>query len=155
MFRELAELGRELQEKGELPPYSFSDYAGPIVWTVHFWPDRAVLRPSELFGPKPFSIRTVNEQANLLADEAAYSLGVSTKDDGTVDGKAPIKADKFQQLYRAFRDSDELQDADLRDSVGWLDRLLSEGGLVDDPHYSDVRTKQWVSFMPEVGALAG
>lgn len=155
MFRELVELGRELESERKLPPESFADYGPPIEWTVHLWPDHVLLRQSQKPSPKPFSTRTVNIEANLLADEASYCFGVSKKADGGHDAKAAKKLAHFQSLYRNFLDSPQLLDPNLREAIGWLDETLTQQRIVSDPQFDLVTSKQWVSFMPEEGVLKG
>lgn len=155
MFSALAALGRKLEIEGELPPTGFASYTQPIKWLLHLWPDRAVLEPTMIDKARPFSGRTSGVEAHLLADEAAYTLGVDLKDDGTTDEKAVRKhVELFRPLYQALRNSDSLSSPELAEAIDWFDRALDSGWLLDDPHLKEVRSKDWVSIMPEVGPLA-
>lgn len=155
MFSALADLGRKLEAERELPPTGFASYTQPIKWLLHLWPDRAVLEPTTIDKARPFSGRTSGAEAHLLADEAAYALGVDLKDDGTTDEKAVRKhVELFRPLYQALRNSDSLSSPELAEAIDWFDRALDSGWLLDDPHLKEVRSKDWVSIMPEVGPLA-
>jgi CRISPR-associated protein Csd1 len=154
MYRELVELGRTLEAEDKLPPAGFSSYREPIKWLVHLWPDHAILESVEIDQSRPFSGRTSGVEAHLLADEAAYALGVSTKADGSTETNAIEKHQQhFRPLYQRFLQSEALTSGPLREAIGWLDRALEEGWLVADPNLANIRSKDWVSFMPESGSL--
>src|SRR5690606_10599105 len=71
------------------------------------------------------------------------------------DKKAVAKhEDEFKPLYRAFLESYLLTAESLREAIGWLDRALEEGWVSQEPRFSEVRSKDWVSVIPEVGELA-
>lgn len=155
MYSELVDLGHRLEENGDLPPAGFASYREPIKWLIHLWPDRAVLEPVTIEKARPFSGRTSGVEAHLLADEAAYVLGVATKDDGSDDRHAAAKhSEKFRPLYQAFRLSGTLKDLALGEVIDWLDKALDEEWLRSDPRWPEVRSKDWVSIMPESGPLA-
>lgn len=149
MFRELVELGKRLQGEGKLPPPGFYPYAEPIRWVVHFSPGEAELREASLDWARPYSGRTSGLEAHLLADEGAYALGV---DPGP---KGQEKHRLFLELLDKFLGWKGLRDPNLRQAVGELLLLLRSGRLQGHPLFPRVRPKDWVSFVPEWGPLAG
>lgn len=155
MYRELVELGHSLEEHGDLPPAGFSSYREPIKWLVHLWPDHAILEPVEIDAPRPFSGRTSGMEAHLLADEASYVLGIDVEADGSTDTRATRKHElEFRPLYQSFLQSTLLTSDALREAITWFDRALNERWLANDPNLANVRSKDWVSVMPETGPLA-
>ena len=156
MFRELVVLGKQLEEQGALPPTGFyGDYSEPVKWIVHLWPDRVYLEAAELYLPRPYAGRTSGIQAHLLVDEAAYALGVSKQKGGGEDKHVRDKHTAFRKLVDAFRAWDGLQDPALRETLEWLCRALDNGLVRQDPRYPEILAKDWVSFVPETGPLAG
>jgi CRISPR-associated protein Csd1 len=156
MFRELVELGRELGDrKDKLPPPGFYYYGEPIRWVVHLWPDRVYLEATELPLPRPFSGRTSDVQAHLLTDEAGYALGVAKDRTGAGDKRSPEKHQAFRELTRKFIASGVLKDLRLKEALEWLEDILKLGLPQQDARYGEVLSKDWVSFVPEVGPLAG
>lgn len=156
MFRELVALGRQLEERGVLPsPGFYGDYTAPIKWVVHLWPDRLYLEAAELYVPRPYAGRTSGILAHLLTDEAAYALGVSKQKGGTEDKYAQHKHAAFRELLDAFRAWDGLRDPALGEALEWLCRALDGGLVLQDPRYPEILAKDWVSFVPETGPLAG
>jgi CRISPR-associated protein Csd1 len=154
MFRELVELGHTLESEGKLPPAGFASYREPIKWLIHLWPDHVVLETVDIKLPRPFSGRTSGIEAHLLADEAAYVLGIDTKDDGSTDADAARKHHKeFRPLLQRFLQSSSLRNVPLKEAIGWFDRALEERWFASDPKHGDVRSKDWVSIMPETGEL--
>lgn len=157
MFSALVELGRALEADSEsgLPPTGFASYGEPIKWTLHLWPDRVLLAPTSIDMARPFSGRTSGIEAHLLTDEAAYVLGVAVKDDGTIDAAATRKhTDHFRPLYQKLRAVPNHDAPALMEAIDWLDHALQEGMVQADPLLKDVRSKDWVSIMPEEGPLA-
>ena len=154
MFRELVELGRDLECKKRLPPPGFYSYSEPIRWVVHLWSDRIYLEAVEIDTPRPFSGRTSGIQPHLLADEAAYALGVG-KQKGGVDRNAASKHASFRELLARFRRWEGLRDPALQEALDLLWLVLDEGRVREDPRYGDILAKDWVSFVPEEGPLAG
>jgi CRISPR-associated protein Csd1 len=93
-------------------------------------------------------------QAHLLADEAGYALGIS-KDKNGIDKRADEKHKIFCELLREFQDWEGLKDSALREAMSWLDAVLREGRVLQDLRFSEVLSKDWVSFVPEDGPLRG
>ena len=155
MFRELVELGRELEAADKLPPVGFYEYGEPIRWFIHLWPDHAVLEPVEWDVARPYSGRTSSREPHLLADEASYCLGVSHGKAGKHDRYAMEKHGRFRELCQDLLGSVVLHDASLRDAVVWLLDALERGWIMNDERYNQVLSKDWVSFVPERGALTG
>lgn len=155
MFKELVELGKELDGRQALLSPGFYDYTEPIKWVVHLWPDRIYLEETQLRMERPYSGRTSGVQAHLLADEAAYALGVAKKKGGDLHKDCHDKHRAFRELINKFRAWPGLQDPALREALDWLDTALDGGLLPKDPRYGDILSKDWVSFVPEVGPLAG
>lgn len=149
MFRELVELGKRLEDEGKLPPPGFYVYAEPIRWAVHYSPGWAELREANEALPRPFSGRTSGLEAHLLADEGAYALGVDSSP------KGQEKHRLFLELLEGFLRWPGLKDPDLRQAVEELLHLLRSGNLRTHPLFQKVDKKDWVSFVPEWGPLAG
>lgn len=157
MFRELVDLGRELEAQGKLPPVGFYSYTEPIRWVVHIWPGpplRVWLEEVELYIPRPFDGRTSAIRAHPLADEAGYALGAS-KQKKSSDKRAAEKHQAFQILLQKFLASPLVSDPALREAAGWVAEVLEKGLVQNDPRFEKVQSKDWVSFMPEEGPLAG
>lgn len=157
MFRELVDLGRELEAQGKLPPVGFYSYTEPIRWVVHIWsgpPLRVWLEEVELYIPRPFDGRTSAIRAHPLADEAGYALGAS-KQKKSSDKRAAEKHQAFQILLQKFLASPLVSDPALREAAGWVAEVLKKGLVQNDPRFEKVQSKDWVSFMPEEGPLAG
>jgi CRISPR-associated protein Csd1 len=122
---------------------------------LHLWPNRVSLASTSIGIPRPFSGRTSGIEAHLLADEAAYVLGVTVKDDGTIDDVAPRKhTEHFRPLYQALRASPSHDAPELMEAIDWLDDALEKERVQLDPLLNEVRSKDWVSIVPEVGPLA-
>jgi len=138
-----------------LPSVGFYTYGQPIRWVVHLWPDKVYLEAAELDNSRPYSGRTSDVQAHLLADEAGYALGVSKDKGGTTDKRAANKHEAFRQLVKKFLGWQNLQDAGLFEALGWLESALDKGLVQYDPRYGEILTKDWVSFVPEDGLLVG
>ncbi|HEY8436817.1 MAG TPA: type I-C CRISPR-associated protein Cas8c/Csd1 [Haloplasmataceae bacterium] len=158
MFRELVELGWELERKLQYPDYPppvFYCYDEPIKWVVHFSPNRVYLEAAELKRPRPFCGRTSSIQAHLLVDEAGYALGVAKNKAGAEDNNAVKKHESFRQLIQKFLNWGGLKDAALRQTLVWLEDILDSGLIQKDPRFNEILTKDWISFVPEVGPLAG
>lgn len=155
MFRELVELGKDLEGKHVLPPPGFYNYdSEPIRWVVHVWSDRVYLEAVEIKIPRPYSGRTSGIQPHLLADEAAYALGVSKNKKGD-DKHASSKHAAFRDLLARFRSWDGLTEPALKEALDWLQAALDDGLVQRDPRYGQILAKDWVSFVPEAGPLAG
>ncbi len=154
MFRELVELGRKLESEGRSLPPGFYNYREPIRWVVHLYRDHAYLEKTEIYRPRPFDGRTSAIRAHPLVDEAAYALGVSKKKKG-IDRRAEEKHRKFKELIKKFLASPHLKDPALRQAVEWLLRALEDEWARRDPRFEEVESKEWVSFVPEEGALKG
>lgn len=154
MFSALVRLGRRLEAEGRLPDPGFYYYKEPVKWIVHLWEDRVYLEAASLECPRPFSGRTSDVQAHLLSDEAGYALGVS-RDKGGTDRRSGEKHKAFCALLEDFREWKGLKDPDLKDALVWLEAALDEGRVQRDPRFSEVLTKDWVSFVPETGPLRG
>ena len=155
MFRELVALGEQLEREDKLPPVGFYNYKQPIRWIVHLWPDRVYIEETELDRSRPFEGRTSAIRALPLADEAGYALGVARKKDGSDDRKTPEKHEAFRNLIRELLSSPQIRDPALREVVNRLDRALETGRIQAAPRFSEILSKDWVSFMPEEGPLKG
>ena len=155
MFRALVERGRELEQKGELPPPGFYHYSEPIRWKVHLWPDRVHLERSEHHLARPRSGRTSKPEAHILTDEASYALGVAKMAKGGTDKDAEKKHGLFLDLIDTLLASGELQDDGLREAVGWAQRAIKDGDLARQQRYEEMTSKEWVSFEPREGKLKG
>jgi len=154
MFRALVALGRELEANGELPSVGFYKYGDPIRWVVHIWSDRIYLESAELEHPRPFDGRTSAIRAHPVADEAGYALGV-TREKAGIDKRAAEKHTTFRDLMRKFLVSSQDIDPDLRKALQWVDNALERELVQKDPRYEEILSKDWVSFVPEEGALVG
>lgn len=157
MFSALAELGRTLEADPDsrLPPTGYASYREPIKWVLHLWPDRVSLAQTSIEMARPFSGRTSGIEAHLLADEAAYVLGATMNEDGTIDAAATLKhTGHFRPLYQALRAAPDHCAPELMEAIDWLDRALREDLVQVDPLLKDVRSKDWVSIMPEEGPLS-
>ncbi|MGI9953347.1 type I-C CRISPR-associated protein Cas8c/Csd1 [Moorellaceae bacterium AZ2] len=157
MFKELVELGRELEAQGKLPPVGFYNYTEPIRWIVHIWPGpplKVWLEEVELYLPRPFDGRTSAIRAHPLVDEAGYALGTSKQKKGS-DKRAGEKHQAFQTLLKKFLASPLVSDAALRQAAGWVAEVLEKGLVENDPRFEKVQSKDWISFVPEEGPLAG
>lgn len=155
MFRELVELGRDLEQRGQLPPPGFYEYGDPIRWIVHLLPDRVYIEGAELDIARPYSGRTSGVEEHLLSDEAGYALAVAKQRDGGEDGRAGEKHRRFRALHDSFLASDLLQDKALREAMGWLTTAIDRGSIASDARLNEIKSKDWVSFMPEQGPLTG
>lgn len=155
MFRELVELARDLDTQGKLPPVGYYYYGQPIKWIVHIWPDRVYIEESDLEKARPYSGRTSDVQAHILADEAGYALGVSKDKTGTGDRRSKEKHKAFRELIHKFLRWEGVTDQALRTAIGWLENILQNNLPQKDPRFQDVLTKDWVSFLLEEGSLAG
>jgi CRISPR-associated protein Csd1 len=155
MFEELIALGRDLEQTGKLPPPGFYDYREPIRWIVHLLPDRVILEASEMSAARPFSGRTSQPEAHLLADEACYALGVAKQQDGGEDGRVVEKHRLFRKLFADFRASPERHDPALGRAIDEIERVLDECWIPQDERFDEITSKQWVSFVLEHGPLAG
>lgn len=133
----------------------FYDYREPIRWIVHLSERGAYLEAAELAEARPFSGRTSGREEHLLADEAAYALGASRKDDGGQDRHAADKHKRFLNLCQRFVGSPTLRDPELRHAVANLIAGLEQEWPAQDDRFESVGNKDWVSFMPEQGSLAG
>lgn len=154
MFRELVELARDLESKGKLPPPGFYYYREPIKWVVHLWPDRVYIESALIDRPRPFSGRTSDLQAHLLVDEAGYAVGANKEKNGT-DRRSEEKHKIFCELLRVFLASESLKDPFLREAIVWLATALKYDRVRKDPRFGEMLSKDWVSFVPETGPLAG
>jgi len=155
VFKELVTLGEQLEEEGKLPPVGFYNYKQPIRWIVHLWPDRAYLEATELHRARPRDPgRTSGITAYPLTDEASYALGV-TKGDGKEDKRASKKHDAFRTINHELLASPLIQDHALREAISWLEAALDQGWVRTDPRFGKLLSKDWVSFVPENGPLAG
>lgn len=152
MFKELVELGRELEAEGKLLPVGFYNYREPIRWVVHLYPNRVYIRETEIHRPRPFDGRTSAIRAHPLADEAAYALGVSKTKRGA-DRRAEEKHHAFKALIQKLLASPRVQDPALREAVEWLLQALEQSWIQKDPQYERIEAKDWVSFVPEEGPL--
>ena len=152
MFKELVELGRELEAEGKLLPVGFYNYREPIRWVVHLYPNRVYIRETEIYRPRPFDGRTSAIRAHPLADEAAYALGVAKTKRGT-DRRAEEKHHAFKALIQKLLASSRVQDPALREAVEWLLQALEQSWIQKDPQYERIEAKDWVSFVPEEGPL--
>ncbi|MBE3585478.1 MAG: type I-C CRISPR-associated protein Cas8c/Csd1 [Thermoanaerobacter sp.] len=157
MFKELVELGRDLEARGKLPPVGFYSYTEPIRWVVHIWPGpplKVWLEEVELYIPRPFDGRTSAIRAHPLADEAGYALG-SVKQKKGLDKRVAEKHRVFRELLEKFLRSPLVSDPALREAAGWVAEVLEKGLVQDDSRFGEVQSKDWVSFVPEEGPLAG
>ncbi|GEA17596.1 type I-C CRISPR-associated protein Cas8c/Csd1 [Moorella sp. E306M] len=159
MFKELVDLGRDLEAQDKLPPAGFYYYTEPIRWVVHIWPGSPIkvwLEEVELTNkPRPYDpTRTSGERALPFVHEAGYALGVS-KQKGGVDKRAAKKHQVFRELIKKFLLSPLVSDFALREAVSYVVEVLDKGLVQNDPRFGEVQSKDWVSFMLEDGPLAG
>lgn len=159
MFRELVQYGEQLEREGKLPPVGFYSYGAPIHWVVHLRADGAFLEKTELDIERPYSGRTGNIEAHLLADEAGYIFGLpDEKKDGndpkTVK-RAKDKLESFRALIRVFLESEALQNPDLKTAVELLLETLEHNRVQSDSRFKEIESKQWVSFQMDSGELVG
>ncbi|SHF51564.1 CRISPR-associated protein Csd1 [Desulfofundulus australicus DSM 11792] len=159
MFRELVELGRDLEARGKLPPVGFYSYTEPIRWVVHIWPGpplKVWLEEVELTNrPRPYDPgRTSGLRALPLVHEAGYALGASKQKNGS-DKRVAEKHRVFRELLEKFLRSPLVSDPALREAAGWVAEVLEKRLVQDDPRFGEVQSKDWVSFVPEEGPLAG
>lgn len=154
MFKELVDLGQELESRGALSPAGFYEYGQPIRWIVHVWPDRVYLEKTELNRPRPFDGRTSAIRAHPLTDEAGYALGVARQQKG-IDKRADEKHRAFRALLQKLLASFQVSDPALREAIGWVMHALETGLVQQDPRYHEVESKDWVSFVPGQGPYAG
>jgi CRISPR-associated protein Csd1 len=155
MFSELVRLGRDLEQQGKLPPAGFYDYGEPVKWYVALWPDRARLVGTEQPIPRPYGGRTSDMEAHLLSDEAGYALGIQKTKGGGEDKRAADKHERFKSLVSDFLAWDGLTDTSLREALGWLMDSLDRQNLSADPRVGEILSKDWISYKPEIGPLAG
>ncbi|MGB9662321.1 MAG: type I-C CRISPR-associated protein Cas8c/Csd1 [Moorellaceae bacterium] len=159
MFRELVDLGRELEAQGKLPPVGFYSYTEPIRWVVHIWPGpplKVWLEEVELTNrPRPYDPgRTSGLRAFPLVHEAGYALGASGQKND-LDKRATQKHEVFRELLKKFLGSPLVKDPALREAATWVAEVLEKGLVKDDPRFEKIQSKDWVSFVPEEGPLAG
>jgi len=154
MFRELVELGERLEARKDFPPPGFYQYGEPIRWIVHVSSSEVYIEESELALPRPFDGRTSAIRAHPLADEAAYTLGVSRKKTGE-DKKAAAKHEAFRTLLEKLRSRVQHTDTHLTSAIALVEQALEDGAAKDSPRYADILSKDWVSFVPDEGALKG
>jgi len=156
MFRALVELGRDLESQDKLPPPGFYFYKEAIKWVVHLWDDRVYLESGSdsLNLPRPFSGRTSDVQPHLLVDEAGYALGVN-KDKNGEDKRAEEKHKSFLELLKEFREWEGQKDHNLKTALSLLYTTLQENRLDQDPRFSEILSKDWISFVLETGPLKG
>lgn len=154
MLRALYDLGEQLREShpDTFPPVGFYNYGEPIRWVVHVGLGRPRLEGVEIVRPRPYSGRTSGVQAHVLVDEAAYALGVEADAKGKVDKRADKKHLAFLEQLNEARGF--TNDPDLKQALDWVGRAL-EGQLRTDPEWGKVVNKDWVSFVPDEGILAG
>ncbi len=155
MFRALVKLGKELEQRGDLPPPGFYYYKDPIRWRVRILPDRFLLTPIERDAPRPFSGRTSGIQAHLLVDEAGYALGVDRDAKGKADKRAVEKFEAFLALLEKFLAWPKLRDTDLIRETQRLLEGLRAGWIRAQPEFDRVASKDWVEFVPETGPMQG
>lgn len=160
MFSELVDLGRQLEASDKLPPPGFYFYAdaSPIRWTVHFSEDRVHIEESALGIGRPFSGRTSGIEAHLLVDEASYALGVAKQAKAKkeeLDQRADAKHQLFVDLLKQFASESAETSPDLAHAVDVLISVLGRGLVQADPRFGELESKQWVSFSPLSGPLAG
>lgn len=161
MFRELVELGAELEGKKQLPPPGFYEYREPIKWVVHLWQDRVYIEETKESDniPRPFCGRTSHIEAHLLTDEAGYAIGVNKgqrpRKNKTAKQITIEKHNEFNALVKKFYNSDILQDNNLVKAIDLIESSLAEKKIEKDPNYRNIESKDWVSFMPEEGDLKG
>lgn len=151
MFKELLDLGRDLDGQPDFPPPGFYQYgpSAPIRWIVRITPGeppQARLVPLEMPNFRPYSGRTSGISAYPLADEAGYALGA---------GEAKVeKALAFRDLLQKMGDAPELADPALRRAIGMVRRVVEESLATSDPQFRQVKEKDWVSFIVDEGTLA-
>jgi len=77
MFRALVELGRGLEQRGDLPPPGYYKPKEPIKWLGRVTEDGVLVTPSSIGEPRPYyGGRTSGVTPLLLADKAVYALGI-------------------------------------------------------------------------------
>lgn len=158
MLRPLLERGRRLESEGRLLAPGFYDYSAPIRWVVHVWPGPPVqtqLAAAEIALPRPDDGRTSAIRAHPLVDEAGYALGVDRVKGGDRDEKAARKHETFVTLLTKAENSPEIRDPLLRRAIASILEVLRDNLVAEQPRYAEIRSKDWVSFVFEEGALAG
>jgi len=154
MLRELAELGEMLELNGKVPSIGFAAYkSAPIRWVIRFQKEGVYIEETELHWSRPKDPgRTSGTPACALVDEGAYALGASKTEDG-VDGRADEKHDKFLKLIEKIAASKQVDDPDLREALERLPSVIRAARSHE--RFGDILAKDWVSFAPEYGSLAG
>ncbi|AEB11037.1 type I-C CRISPR-associated protein Cas8c/Csd1 [Marinithermus hydrothermalis] len=155
MFKALVELGKALEQQGKLPPPGYYYYKEPIRWRVRVFPDRFLLTPIDRNAARPFSGRTSGVQAHFLVDEAGYALGVDRTPKGSPEKRAKEKFAAFCALLEKFLSWPDLRDKDLAREVERLLEGLRAGWGRDQLESTEIFSKEWVEFVPEVGPLQG
>lgn len=156
MLAELKEVGKELDDKGELFPPGYYPYRkeDSIKWVVVLGPASLYLEQSALDVPRPNCGRSSNVAAHLLVDQAAYVLGVDRSQKG-IDKNAGRKHAEYRALLLKFQQWPGLQDDGLREAVGWIERALNEHDAINDERFSLLDAKDWVSIRANAGPLYG
>lgn len=152
MFKELLDLGQELEQRPGYPPPGFYQYSTgtPIRWVVRVsveQPPSVRLLQLDLANLRPYSGRTVNISAYPLADEASYALGVDE-----AKGKKP-KA--FLDLLQKMAEAPEIADPQLQQAIALVRQVLDQQLVKSDPLYQQIKDKDWVSFVVDSGLLSG
>ncbi len=158
MFKEIIELGKRLESEGELVPTGFYSYSQPIKWVVHIlstFPLKCYISEEDIKKPRPMSgRRNRTDLAHPIVDEAGYVLGTVHKKGGGEDEDAEKKQTAYKLLLEKIIQSID-DDNELRQAVLTIKEILQEKILKSDARFSDVLSKDWVSFVLEYGQLAG
>jgi len=155
MYRALVDLGKKLEEEGRLPPPGFYSYKDSIRWRVTVFDNEFLIAPIDRQAARPFSGRTSGVQPHLLADEAAYALGVGKSPKGEIDKRAKEKHAAFIGLLEKLLDSPYVKDVDLIKAVGHLIEALKADWQSSSENIEKISPKEWVEFVPAQGRLAG
>lgn len=156
MFRELVDLGHNLEAKEKLPPIGFYDYREPIRWVVHLWwsyPEKVYLEETEIHRPRPYSGRTSGTEPHPFTDEAAYALGANKQRNDKVDARAQQKHKSFIELLEKALVSSAIINLDFKTALSRVLEELRNKSIERDPRFQEVMSKDWVSFTFEDGPL--
>jgi len=158
MFKEIIELGKQLELEGRLPPPGFYYYSEPIKWVIHLCFVNLdnfkieAMEPKDV--PRPFCGRRSDIQAHPLVDEAGYALGVAKEKGGGFNKKASEKHGAFVKLLRKIYRSPEIRDRDLKLAIWLIQLKRTRNGIKKINRFSDILNKDWTSFVFDDGPFA-
>ena len=153
MFRELIELGRQLESEAKLPPVGFKDYGEPIRWVAHLrvHPEPTIyLEEAERSIPRPYSGRRNNVRPHPVADEAAYVFANISDD-----RRAEKKHEAYLELLRKIIASPAIHDRVLKEALVSFKSAIERNIVERDERFGQVAGKDWISLVVDDGPLAG